>query len=75
MAKIVRSHGKYHSMFPMTFYCKFCGCVFDCEYISDADIYEFYSEVFAQALCPECEKFVKNNIGLTEPEIEVNEHE
>lgn len=75
MAKTIQSHGKYNSMFPMTFHCKFCECVFDCEYVSDADIYEFYSEVFAQTRCPECEKFVKNNIGLTEPKNEVKDNE
>lgn len=75
MAKIVQSHGKYHHMFPMTFYCNFCECIFDCESISDVEIYAFQSEVFAGTRCPECEEFVKNAIGSVEPEIEVNDYE
>lgn len=75
MAKIVQNHGKYHDIFPMTFYCNFCECVFDCESINDVEIYVFQSEVFARTDCPECEGSVKNNIDSIKPEIEVNDYE
>lgn len=75
MAKIVRNHGKYHDMFPMTFYCKFCECIFDCNSINDVDIYTFLNEVFAATNCPECENTVKNTIDFIKPEIEVDNYE
>lgn len=75
MAKTVRIHGKYHDMFPMTFHCELCECIFDCEYISDVEIYVFLSEVFARTRCPECEAWVGNNIGSIEHEIEANDYE
>ena len=70
MAKIVQTHGKYHKMFPMTFHCELCECIFDCDYISDVGIYLSLSEVFARTRCPECEAWVRNSIGLIELEIE-----
>lgn len=75
MAKIVQNHGKYHHMFPMTFHCGFCDCVYNCEFISDVKIYEFKSEVFAHTKCPECEGSVENCIDSIEPEIEVKDYE
>lgn len=75
MAKIVQNHGKYHHMFPMTFYCDFCECVFDCESIDDVDIYAFLGEVFAMTNCPECESTVKNAIDEIKHEIEVKDYE
>ena len=62
MAKIVQNHGKYHHMFPMTFYCNFCECVFDCESISDVNICTITGNVFAQTRCPECEEYVTKAI-------------
>ena len=75
MAKTIQSHGKYYKMFPMTFYCGFCECVFECESINDVDIYQLLSEVFAMTNCPECENTVKNHIGSIEHEIEVKDYE
>lgn len=75
MATKIQTHGKYYKMFPMTFYCGFCECIFDCNSINDIAIRTFLDEVFAYTNCPECEATVKNHIGSIEPEIEVDNYE